>query len=233
MESPYEGRYQSRGDKRLPSRAHHLIALCLLPLLTTFLALWAVLRTWHIQLSPSISHHHNYHQHPKAQTHRWTTCGTTPAIARARNCRFDILSFAWQTPECYDDELMTAFLQHHPWQFYAHPNRTDEVVSLDVALQGEQTLYVDWEYHVAHCTFMWRQMHRAYALRGFVDSHLDAYKHTLHCQGVLLKKGVPGGTVNVVAAVKYPDCREVGATGWMSRGELEAFSVKGGGHDES
>lgn len=231
MENPFRERYQSRDDSKPPSRIHRLIAFCLLPLLTTSLALWAVLHTWHLRLSPTIPHHHNHnHQPPKAQTHRWTSCGTTPSEARARNCRFDILSFAWQTPECYDDELMTAFLQRHPWQFYLHPNRTDEVVSLEVALQGEQTLYVDWEYHVAHCTFMWRQMHRAYRLRGFVDSHLDAYKHTLHCQGVLLEKGVPGGVVNVVAAVKYPECREVG--GRRSKASAFAVTVAGGSHEE-
>ncbi|KAH6623366.1 hypothetical protein F5144DRAFT_595548 [Chaetomium tenue] len=212
-EHPQDDRYQSRDDNKPQFRTAYLLALYLLPLLTTSLALWAVLHTWHLQLSPNILHHNQPVPTQATYPHRWTTCGTTPSTARARNCRFDILSFAWQTPECYDAELMTAFLQHRPWQFYAHPNRTDAVVSLEVALQGEQTLYVDWAYHVAHCTFMWRQMHRAYRLRGWVDSHLDAYKHTLHCQGVLLERGVGGGRVNVVAAVKYPECREVGGRG--------------------
>ena len=73
-------------------------------------------------------------------------------------------------------------------------------------------------------------MHRAYRVRGFVDSHLDAYKHTLHCQGVLLERGVPGGVVNVVAEVKYPECREVGGRVWKG----DAFAAYGGerGHDD-
>ncbi|KAK3293016.1 uncharacterized protein B0H64DRAFT_204550 [Chaetomium fimeti] len=235
-ESTREERYRSRDDNKSPARAHHLAALYLLPILTTALALWALLHTWHLQLSPNLSHHHshqrnNHHPNPPkplpTHPHRWTTCGTSPSEARARGCRFDILSFAWQTPECYDSDLMAAFLAHHAWQFYAHANRTDETVDLAVALRGERTLYVDWEYHVAHCTFMWRQMHRAYAVRGFVDAHLDGYGHTLHCQGVLLERGMPGGVVNVVAAVKYPECREVGGRG---RG-TESFYAQGAVHE--
>jgi hypothetical protein len=95
------------------------------------------------------------------------------------------------------------------WQFYTHPNRTDSVVSLASALEGQRTLYVDWGYHVTHCTFVWRQMHRAYAVRGYLDSHLERYEHTLHCQGVLLEREVGWGVVNVVAEVKYPGCRKI------------------------
>ncbi|KAJ4288265.1 hypothetical protein N0V88_007455 [Collariella sp. IMI 366227] len=150
-----------------------------------------------------------------AQVSRWTSCGSTPTEAKSRGCRFDILSFAWQTPECYDDELMQDFLRYSNWQLYAHPNRTDEVVDLAIALEGQKTLYVDWKYHITHCAFMWRQMHRAYALRGYIDSHLENYKHTLHCQWVLIEANVPLERVNVVAAVKYPQCRKIGGgDGW-------------------
>ncbi|KAL2132721.1 hypothetical protein VTI74DRAFT_3459 [Chaetomium olivicolor] len=146
--------------------------------------------------------------------------------ARSRGCRFDILSFAWQTPECYDEELLDEFLRYDDWQFYAHPGGTDdddddnnsshnttlpeEVVDLATALEGRRTLYVDWKYHVAHCTFMWRQMHRAYARRGYIDSHLDDYAHTLHCQRTLLDRETPLHRVVVVAALKYPECRRIG-----------------------
>ncbi|KAH6847687.1 hypothetical protein B0I37DRAFT_415410 [Chaetomium sp. MPI-CAGE-AT-0009] len=231
LESNDEKRCRCRDHNKPPYRAHYLVALCLLPLLTTSLALWAVLHTWHLQLSPNLPHHqqHTHHQPPPTHSPRLTNCGSTPTEARSRGCRFDILSFAWQTPECYDGELMDAFMRHAAWQFYARPNRTDETVSLAIALQGEQTLYVDWDYHVAHCTYMWRQLHRAYAVRGWVDAHLDSYTHTLHCQRVLLDRGVDGGVVNVVAALKYPECREVGGRGFRKAGDgVEVFGAKGG-----
>ncbi|KAK5652846.1 hypothetical protein OQA88_9512 [Cercophora sp. LCS_1] len=142
---------------------------------------------------------------------RHTSCGNTPTETRARNCRFDILSFAWQTPECYDAELMSDFIAYpdSAWLFYRDDNSTSDVVSLEQALQGDESLWVDWYYHIVHCTFIWRQMHRAYEVRGWIDSHLDSYRHTLHCQKTLLDRDTDMGRVNVAAVVKYPTCRRV------------------------
>lgn len=125
---------------------------------------------------------------------------------------------------------MQDFIGYDNWQFYAHPNRTDVVVDLATALEGQRTLYVDWRYHVTHCTFMWRQMHRAYALSGYIDSHLDNYKHTLHCQWVLVEADTPLETVNVVAELKYPECRKVHGNGWKPMRGEEFFTAKGKGH---
>lgn len=209
-------RLRPREQSKPFSRAY-FVTLCLLPVFTTCLVLWAVLHTWHLQLSHDTYQGHYHNQHHSTSAHRWKTCGSSPAEAESRGCRFDILSFAWQTPECYDAELMRDFINHDTWQFYTHPypNNTGdaEVVDLATALEGQRTLYVDWKYHITHCTFMWRQMHRAYAGRGYVDSHLDSYKHTLHCQAVLLDRNTPFGRVNVVAEVKYPECRRIGGGG--------------------
>ncbi|KAK4233309.1 hypothetical protein C8A03DRAFT_48111 [Achaetomium macrosporum] len=203
---------KTHDEQNSVSRRASIVALYyLLPILTTSVIVWAVLHTWHLQLSPPTLFHTTH-------AHRWTTCGSSPAEAESRGCRFDILSFAWQTPECYDDELMQEFIHYdtnNTWQFYAHPNNRTVVVDLATALRGHnRTLYVDWKYHVTHCTFTWRQMHRAYALRGYIDSHLDSYRHTLHCQWVLLENGkTPMETVNVVAELKYPECRKIGGEG--------------------
>ncbi|KAK4113131.1 hypothetical protein N656DRAFT_778666 [Canariomyces notabilis] len=214
------------GDDHLEPRTKHKrltqtyhTALYLLPILTTSLTLWAVLHTWHLNLSPTLNIHHHLPvpvQSHTSSTHRWTTCGSSPDEALSRNCRFDILSFAWQTTECYDVELMQDFIHHmnlhdhHHWHFYTHPNRTEgETVDFAVALEGRRTLFVDWKYHVTHCTFMWRQMHRAYTVRGYVDGHLDNYGHTLHCQGVLLDRETGMDRVSVIAEVKYPECRKI------------------------
>lgn len=36
-------------------------------------------------------------------------CGTSPASARSRGCRFDIISSSWLSPRCIDDELVHEF----------------------------------------------------------------------------------------------------------------------------
>jgi len=40
-----------------------------------------------------------------------------------------------------------------------------------------------------------------------------------------LERGVDGGEVNVVAEVKYPECREVGGREWKGSGEGEEWRV--------
>ncbi|SLM37906.1 hypothetical protein LPUS_07898 [Lasallia pustulata] len=141
----------------------------------------------------------------------YTNCGHSPATARDRGCSFDILSFTWQTSECYDEPLVDSFLSYppEPWRWYTVPGGAEEV-SFDVAALGERDLYVNWEYHVVHCTYMWMLMHRAYTVRGYIDSHLDAWNHTLHCQLVALEKGIGMDVVSVAGRVQYPDCRAVG-----------------------
>jgi hypothetical protein len=137
----------------------------------------------------------------------WPSCGDTPEIARQRGCSFDLISFAWQTPECYDSDLVSEFANWDRWSFYtdSHGNVT---ISEVAALAGERSLWVTWNYHIVHCTFMWRQMHRAYK-RGWIDAHLRSYNHTLHCQEMLLKKGVEGTDVGTTAGLIYPVCDSV------------------------
>ena len=200
---------------------YHHLGLVLLPLVTACLTLWAVLHAWHLELSSTSTYHHHNNQHHLASSSPhalkpYTNCGSSPSEAQSRGCRFDILSFAWQTPECYDAELMEQFIAYDNWTFYTETdaNTTDtemtrETVDLATALEGHRTLYVDWKYHVTHCTFIWRQMHRAYMIRGYIDNHVDDYRHTLHCQKTLLEKETPWDSVTVVASPKYPECRKI------------------------
>lgn len=146
----------------------------------------------------------------------WTSCGNTSKSARARGCSFDLISFAWQTPECYDSSLVSEFITWDNWTFSTelHGNQT---IPLETALQGEQSLFVTWHYHMVHCTFMWRQMHRAFE-NGWIDIHLRAYNHTLHCQKMLLETRFTDDIVNTNATVIYPACERVrkpsGSTRW-------------------
>ncbi|KAK4501091.1 hypothetical protein PRZ48_006897 [Zasmidium cellare] len=138
----------------------------------------------------------------------WSSCGNDSATARSRGCSFDLISFAWQTPECYDDELVSEFVfWKGNWSFYSNVNLTEPVDQF-VAMQGETQLYVPWEYHIVHCTFMWRQMHRAYE-RGWIDAHLGNYNHTLHCQQMILMNPEEAKTKTTGARLIYPECIKV------------------------
>jgi hypothetical protein len=163
----------------------------------------------------------------------YKNCGNTPSTARTRDCSFDLLSFAWQTPECYDSALVSAFLDYpaEPWRYYTNSSAVEEVSPV-VAARGEMDLHVTWEYHVVHCTFMWMQMHRAFAGRGYIDSHLDSWNHTKHCQVVGLERTFPMDRVNVEGKVRYPECRAVGDGGFFGETlEGKAFDNSPKTHD--
>jgi hypothetical protein len=143
-----------------------------------------------------------------ASASTWSTCGHSLETARERDCSFDLISFAWQTPECYDGELVAEFASWTNWTFYADDKFTAPV-SQEIALQGDRTpLFVKWDYHLVHCTFMWRQMHRAYE-RGWIDNHLGNYNHTLHCQKMMLMDSSAADHAITVAQVIYPRCDRV------------------------
>lgn len=112
-------------------------------------------------------------------------CGNTTDSARQRGCVFDIMSFSWLPPVCFDGELHDQFLAEEPWHWY----RTDsllEEVPIEVVRQREADhLYVDWHYHQLHCTYMWKKLHRAILNKRPWDEYIGSYVHTEHCEWVL------------------------------------------------
>ncbi|KAM3424851.1 hypothetical protein BST61_g6829 [Cercospora zeina] len=172
---------------------------------------------------------------PQGLENRWEDCGGTPEEARRRGCHFDVLSMAWQTHECMDHANAAAFLAHHEtlssgphalhlanieqkrdegaiettWKFYLDGGAQHEV-PLSVVLNGTNDIYVTQEYHYVHCTYMWRQMHRAYTILGHIDEHLDNWLHTLHCQNVLLAGMGNKEEIGAVGKIIYPKCLKVG-----------------------
>ncbi|KAH8812842.1 hypothetical protein F5884DRAFT_786520 [Xylogone sp. PMI_703] len=148
----------------------------------------------------------------------WKDCGGDPEIARSRGCHFDLIAFAWQTHECFDAPLVAEFAEFEDWTFWAS-EYGNETVPKEVAFLGERTLYITWRYHIVHCTFVWRQLHRAYEA-GWIDSDLRRYGHTKHCQQMFLMEGqefqngrfyaLPNDTVTTLANIIYPSCEKLG-----------------------
>lgn len=143
-------------------------------------------------------------------------CGATAAEATARGCRFDIMSFSWLAPACFDGELTREFeAGAGSARWFVDQNATWPVARADV-LRGEADLFVSARYHRRHCTFMWKKLHRAVARGGPVDGYIANYNHTLHCERMLLMEGdddAGAGALNTRIFRKFPSCEP-------SRGQL-------------
>jgi hypothetical protein len=137
-------------------------------------------------------------------------CGSSPQEARSRQCHFDVISFCWLPDECYDAELSREFDKSNNLEWFLDANRTQPVSHQDI-MTGEYTgLYVNWEYHLRHCTAMWKKLHRTIAGGSgaqAIDAYIGSFKHTEHCEKMLLgDRGIAFDIINTRIAVKYPDC---------------------------
>lgn len=137
-------------------------------------------------------------------------CGNSPEEARSRGCHFDVISFCWLAPECYDAELSTEFDNANALEWYLDPNQTIPL-SHDQIMTGEWTdLYVNWEYHLRHCTAMWKKLHRAVMTgrgRQSIDGYIGTLIHTEHCEKMLLgDRQIAWDEFNTRIKVKYPAC---------------------------
>ena len=137
------------------------------------------------------------------------SCGSTISEALSRGCVFDVMSFLWVPTPCYDAELTNEFLAARDWHFYSkyHGNSTNGELTIDQVKSGEYDAFVPWEYHLVHCTFQWRKMHRALAKQGPLDSYLANYNHTLHCEEMLWRGEWHGReVVNTKISRQYVSC---------------------------
>lgn len=140
-------------------------------------------------------------------------CGTTPAEARALGCKFDIMSFAWTPPSCYDHARSQSFLSTHgPWTFYLDHNATIPLSTED--LSNHEVIWTEHGYHVVHCLYAWERLHRASLLSSsseqtgvLVPGEMANLNHTMHCVG-LLGEGemVERRKVNAVAYLVFDGC---------------------------
>lgn len=94
-----------------------------------------------------------------------------------------------------------------PWKWYLDPGGRHELSRQDVQDGTHDFLFVSWEYHLVHCVYMWRKLHRAIEVGGIVDSYVGNYNHTMHCSKKLLADGVDRQEKNTIIHIKYPDCK--------------------------
>jgi hypothetical protein len=112
-------------------------------------------------------------------------CGLSASEARSKGCKFDILSFGWQRPECFQEDLTNEFRNHTDWAFY-RDHRGNDRVSLEEVENGEApTLWTTGEFHAVHCVYEFPQLRQG-MLNGYLDGTLLSVDHTKHCLKLLL-----------------------------------------------
>ncbi|KAK8094988.1 hypothetical protein PG997_001673 [Apiospora hydei] len=132
-------------------------------------------------------------------------CGNSSVEAAALGCHFDIMSFSWLPPACFDEQLTHDFETTEDWQWFLDQNGT-QPVSKEEVLLGERDLFVSSRYHKHHCTFMWKKLHRALGKGHLIDSYIGNYNHTVHCEHMLLMEDADSAVLNTRILRKFPSC---------------------------
>lgn len=146
------------------------------------------------------------------------SCASSRDEARRLGCQFDVMSFSWLPAQCYDRDLVEEFLARKSWTYYLQPNSTQDENQVDfeeVAAGDHHKLFVSWEFHRAHCAYMWRKMHRALLSGMPIDDYINSYVHTKHCTEVLLDENVELDKIEVLIQTKFVNCTNR-KSGWQT-----------------
>jgi len=136
-------------------------------------------------------------------------CGSNADEARAAGCHFEVMTWCWQADACYDVELETQFRTYTDWHFFRDQEGKSEVLPSEygeLERRDELVLYTSWEYHIVHCLFVWRKMHRAPQLGLKWDGYIKDFTHTMHCSGILQNYTVSLDDIATTIHTGFPSC---------------------------
>lgn len=168
----------------------------------------AVLSITLIELSVHTCNIHSQSAHISegVSTNISTSCGTSREEALTQNCVFDLMSFTWTKPACYDEYLASEFLSLQDWAWYHDAQGQYPANKTLVRLGLFDSLHVTWGYHQTHCVYMMRKMQRALVNKTPLDSYVNDQKHTRHCLGRLEIENVDKDKINTQIITKFPSC---------------------------
>ncbi|MCJ1442763.1 MAG: hypothetical protein MMC23_003260 [Stictis urceolatum] len=137
-------------------------------------------------------------------------CGTTPAEARSRGCRFDVILYSWIHPLCHDEQLQEAYMTQRESEWYRERGGGNgEKVSQAEAAAGEiETLWLPWSFHYHHCQFVLKMVTRILRNTSMgIPGQMLEYYHTDHCINVLegMEHG-PRVDISTILSLNYSTC---------------------------
>jgi hypothetical protein len=112
-------------------------------------------------------------------------CGSTSEEAIALGCKFDVLNYAWQPPECFDEDVFNRYWEksqeHGPLKWYADSTFTTELPQDIELLMHTPRVWSEHRFHILHCMYAWELIHHAVTLKKPVVEFISHYNHTMHC----------------------------------------------------
>ncbi|KUJ24491.1 uncharacterized protein LY89DRAFT_558800, partial [Mollisia scopiformis] len=120
--------------------------------------------------------------------------GNSSAEARVLGCEFDIVGSTWLPTACLDkttsDEFeawLSSEERNPPWPFFADDSAESWIPDREALSELSNTVvYTTFEYHLGHCAFTWRRMHRSMGNRSWPSVWTTPFDHTIHCTNMLL-----------------------------------------------
>jgi len=121
-------------------------------------------------------------------------CGTNPQEAQARGCVWDIMSFGWVHPTCFNKEESDSwYAKYGPWEWYTifPGNVTDAVPLTPEQLPFTPLVYTTQGYHIQHCLYIFKSLHVAAINSAPVSNEGVPMAHTDHCINLLANDTQP------------------------------------------
>ncbi|KAM3541361.1 hypothetical protein BM221_009601 [Beauveria bassiana] len=139
-------------------------------------------------------------------------CGNSPADARARGCRYSIVLHAWLPASCLtaadDEDARDMYKDRGGGRWFYHETASGRNLTLEELGAGDYEHFgTTFDWHVAHCMFVWKRLHRILLdPTQELDTYTANYHHTSHC--VKMIAGHPEGMKDsgTKIFVKYPKC---------------------------
>jgi hypothetical protein len=140
-------------------------------------------------IATGLSLAHAYYVSPPVSAEHVVHCGSTIEEAKQLGCHFDMYSFAYYPPACYNKAHHDDFLSIHRhdinWTLTDHtPIATSEVL----AGIHMNLFTTTWNFHDLHCTYEWQRLIRALAEKRPLDKKLSQNTHSYHCSEKLLER---------------------------------------------
>ncbi|PVH99359.1 hypothetical protein DM02DRAFT_494120, partial [Periconia macrospinosa] len=112
-------------------------------------------------------------------------CGSSPSEALAVGCKFDIINYSFQRPECFFPDIHDRYYakasEHGPLRLYADAGYTTVLPADPEVYMRTERVWSEHRFHLIHCMYNFEIMHRSLMLGRPVVEKVTEWNHTMHC----------------------------------------------------